>query len=389
MKKLFVLLTLLIMIFSFFAYGCDLFSDDSESSSSAEDTTSSGDDVTEIHYGLPVAQTGHYIKDADLIQDGATRYLVYTTNIESGEEDSVIAIRSATFEEGKGWAYGEEHIAVSGTVDGWDKFIGSASIVKGEFALNGENYSWLLAYNGTDRADNSQSQIGLALAKEPLEQWVKASTSPIIAFDGRVYGETSVGCYAPSLVNMNRENIIRLIYTYADIYGHFEKFVDLNATDIGALYKEEARNDVNLISGTVQMPTNGSIAGGDAETMFPNGDFMYDSEERKFYVVKDYSPSAGTKPNYAEKIQLLSIDENELYTVEILNGWEALRLWDMIDTPESAYERLYGACIVCDAYGHKADEAFEVVYNVCDIEAVNADWMFSQKLLSFEYRKEE
>ena len=85
----------------------------------------------EVVYGLPAPAIGHYITNADLLEDAGTRYLTYTTNEESGEEDNVIAVRKATFTEGedKGWAYGDEQIVLRGDSASWDRFIGSASIV--------------------------------------------------------------------------------------------------------------------------------------------------------------------------------------------------------------------------------------------------------------------
>lgn len=341
----------------------------------------------EVVYGLPAPAIGHYITNADLLEDAGTRYLTYTTNEESGEEDNVIAVRKATFTEGedKGWAYGDEQIVLRGDSASWDRFIGSASIVKGEFALGDKTYSWLMAYCATAQTTEAQYQIGLAVAETPDGTWTKVSDRPIVAFDGDVYGATSVGCYAPSLVNLNRQSVVRVFYTYADMYGHFAKFVDLNAADLAKLYTEEAENDYTLISGTVQLPTNGNISGGDTETMFPNADFVYDAENAKVYAVKDYSPSAGTRPMFAEKLELTAIAEEELYTAELKTGWQSVRLWDMTDTPDMAFERLYSASAVSDAYGQLLDASrMEIVYNVCEVAADNADWMFTQKLLTFE-----
>ncbi len=339
----------------------------------------------EVAYGLPTAAIGRYIKDADLVEDGAVRYLAYTTNEESGEEDNVVAVRKASFTEGKGWAYGDENIALRGTADGWDEYIGSASLVKGAFTLQGETYDWLMAYCATSQTSDTQYEIGLAVAKTPEGSWTKVSDKPLVGFDGEVYGSSSVGCYAPSLVNLDKQSVVRVFYTYADMYGHFAKFVDINAADVGKLFTEEAEKDVTLISGTVQIPTNGDVAGGDLETMFPNADFAYDETNGKFYAVKDYSPSAATTPAYAEKIELTAIAEEELYTAEILEGWKSVRLWDMTDTPDMAYERLYGGCVVSDAYGHiDGTKKAEIVYNVCEIAQENENWMFTQNLLSFE-----
>lgn len=326
----------------------------------------------QITYGLTVAGRGHYIKDSDLLQDGETRWLVYTTNETSGEEDNVIAVRKAAFEEGenKGWAYGEEKIVLGGETGKWDENIGSASLVKGEFTLDSEEYGWMIAYCATDTSNETQYQIGLAVAKTPDGEWKKVSETPVIEFDGDVYGATSVGCYAPSLVNMDKGSKIRLFYTYADVYGHFARFYDFDAANL----------DTIELSGVNQCPNNGGIEGGDAVPMFPNADFAYDAQTGRIYAVKDVSPSASINPQYATRIQLLYIAEGELETIEAGEGWVGVRTWDSTDTPDAEYERLYGACILSDAYGHVAAGAAEIIYNVCELEADNEDYLFTQNL---------
>ena len=132
----------------------------------------------EIVYGLPVAATGHYIKDADVLDDGNTRYLVYTTNEESGENDNVIAVRSGKLDAQKGWAYGDEKIVLRGSAGAWDANIGSASIVKGNFAYNGADYDWLMAYCATKQTNDTQQQIGLAVANDPCGTWTKVGNKP-------------------------------------------------------------------------------------------------------------------------------------------------------------------------------------------------------------------
>lgn len=330
-------------------------------------------------YGLPVAGRGHYINNSDILEEDGTRWLLYTTNETSGEEDNVIAVRKGTYTEGadKGWAYGEETIALRGTEGGWDELIGSASLVKGEFEFGGTEYSWLMAYCGTDNLDETQFEIGLAVAQSPDGAWTKIGTEPVVTFDAAALGspDTSVGCYAPSLINYTKESGIRLFYSYADAYGHFAKFVDIDASDL----------DAPVLSGEAMAPNHGEIAGGDSVAMFPNADFAYDATGKKFYAVKDYSPSASMEPKFAERIQLLSIAEEELYTTDLGDGWAGIRTWDFSDTPDGMYERLYGACIVSDAYGHTdGATGAEIVYNVCELEMDNADYLFTQNLMTFE-----
>ncbi|MEI3188006.1 MAG: hypothetical protein V8S27_09655 [Lachnospiraceae bacterium] len=86
------------------------------------------------------------------------------------------------------------------------------------------------------------------------------------------------------------------------------------------------------------------------------------------------TPSASKSP----------IAEEELYTAEILDGWKSIKVWTMLDTEEQ-YERIYSGCIVSDAYGRvNGEDCLEVVYNHCEIEADNANWMFTQNLAAFK-----
>lgn len=335
-------------------------------------------------YGLPVAELGYYIKDADVIDDGETRILLYSTNGESAEDYNVIATRTATMVEGKGWLYGEQAVAIEGGEGAWDEYIGSASIVKGAFEYGDVNYAYLMAYCATNKANDTQYEIGLAVATEIGGTWVKVGDRAIIEYNEVVYGASGVGCYAPSLVNLDKQSAVRIYYTYADIYGHFAQFIDINASDLDVLYTDAAKTDVNLISGTNHMPTNGGLHGGDIALMFPNADFAH--ANGSVYMVKDYSPAAATTPAYAERFELGYIAEQELYTITDGKGWTSLRLYDMFDSPEGMYERLYSACVVSDAYGHIAStENIEIIYNVCELAMDNEDWMFTQNLVSIIY----
>ncbi len=338
-----------------------------------------GGDNPVIVYGLPTAGTGRYIKDADVLDDGAERWLIYTTNETAGEEDNVIAVRKGTFTEGedKGWSYSDEQIAISGEIGGWDEYVASASLVKGTFTYEEESYGWLMAYAATDKANNTQYQIGLAVAETPNGTWTKVGEAPIVEFDYVALGQaaTSVGCYAPSLVNYNKTSGIRLFYTYADSLGHFAKFVDLDASNLSAT--TVAGNDAYV-------PNNGAIDGGDTVNMFPNADFAYDATNETFYAVKDYSPTPTQKPTVSRKLQLLSIAEAELYTTDISNGWQNIKKWDNTDTPDGMWERLYSACIVSDEYGHvDGATGAEIIYNVSDIQANTDNYLFTQNLMTF------
>ena len=328
--------------------------------------------------GLPQPELGYYISNADVIEESDTvRYIVYTTNESSAENYNQIAVRKGEKTE-DGWVYGEENVAVTGMDGAWDNYIGSASMVKGVFALDGTTYNYLIAYCATDDANDVGFQIGLAVAQDPLGDWVKVGTAPVISFDRNQYGQSSVGCYAPSVVNYDKASGIRIFYTYADAYGHFAYMWDANLADLSKISGQQA-----------MLPHGGNLHSGDAVLMFPNADFCYDAENGKFYTVKDYSPAASDeRPYYANRIELGRIDESELYTIETGKGWESVQEYDYIDL-ETDYERLYSACIVSDAYGHMLSGDIEVIYNVCMTESQNADYLYTQVLHTVTYSAEE
>lgn len=329
-----------------------------------------------VTYGLPVPATGYYMKDADIIQEGTNRYLVYTTNSAAGEEDNVIALRKGTFSAGNGYSYGAENIVLAPSTSGWDQYISSPSIVKGNFTYNSTNYTYLMAYQGTDKANETSFSIGLAVSNNPEGTWVKVGSTPVVEYNRTVYGESYNGYYAPSLINLNKQSLIRLFFTWADAYGHFAYFVDFDAANLSNIE----------LSGFAMAPNNGNLSTGEDVTMIPNADFAYDAVNHMFYMVKDYSPTPSREPRVATRIELARIAEAELYSAVPGLGWASLRLFDMFDTPDTMYERLYSATLISDEFGHLISSTLiEIVYTVSDLEADNVDYVFSQKLLSFIY----
>lgn len=323
---------------------------------------------TQIVYGLPTPLEGFYMRDADVIEESDTvRYLLYTTNKTKASEDNVIAIRKGSYLEG-GWVYGEETIIIEPSDSGWDTYLGSASIVKGEFKLENETYNYLVAYQGTTESQATSNQIGFALAKEIDGEYVKLGTSPVIEYDALVYGANMVGCYAPSLVNYDKASGIRLFYTLADAYGHFACFADFDLSDLS-----------NISYSQAVITNAGELQGGDAVTMFPNADFAYDKEDGIFYAVKDVSPSPAVKPQFADEFELCHIAESELYTTDKGNGWISDVYKDFFDL---GCDRCYSACIVSDMYGHVNTNDIVIIYNVCDAVA---EYLYTQKFVEYTH----
>ncbi len=372
MKKYIALLLVLALTASMLA-ACGWFTPDPRPTEPTEPTeptipTEPGptDPVDPNVYGVPVPELGYYMKDAEVLQAApGQRWLIYTTNAESGEEDNVIAISRGELTE-KGWLYGEGKTILE-PGDGWDKYLGSASIVNGDFTYNSESYSFLMAYAATSQEDGLAQSIGLAVAKEIDGEYVRVGDAPILHYDKAQYGNNA-GFYAPSLINKDGESAVGLFYTRADIYGHFLYFGNADMSNL---------DDLKL---TGNMVTNGgNLHGGDAVTMMPNMDLAL-STDGYLFAVKDVSPSASQRPMTAQSIELAKILLDELATTDAGEGWISLETFDYLDL-DNGYERAYSPCLVSDLFGYMLEEV-EIVYNVSDTEAVNSDYIFSQKFLS-------
>ena len=324
------------------------------------------------HVGLPKLEVGRYIKNADLIQDGEVRYLTYITNKTQGEEDNVVAVRKAT-KDADGWIYEDEVVVLQGAAEGWDKYITSASLVKGAFTYQGTEYAWLLVYAATDKSNEACNEIGLAVAANPTDAFVRVGTSAIITYNRAVHNEF-VGCSSPSAVNYDKASGIRIFYTYADAYGAFARFLDVDCSNLDEVTPVDA-------SYTIHMTNKGNLQGGELVLMFPNADFAYDAEEAKFVCIKDVSPAGSTNPKVATAIEAAWIAEEELYTTDVEVGFTSMGAFDGFDLG-TTYERVYNASLVSDAYGHVLD-VMEIVYNVSDLEVDNPDYVYSQYLRDF------
>ena len=326
--------------------------------------------VAPVVTGLPLNATGYYMKNSDLIQEGDVRYLTYITNKTQGGDDNVVAVAKAT-KHAEGWVYEEQVVVLEGTVEGWDEYITSATIVKGEFSYQGQAYSYLMAYAATSKSSEICNEIGFAVSNSPVETFVKVGAEPVIRYNSEIYNNFG-GCTSPSAINYNKVSGIRIFYTYADAYGAFARFYDFDCSNLDNVERLDA-------SRTIHITNKGNLQGGEDVLMFPNADFVYNAAEATFECVKDVSPAGATNPQVATAIELAFIAEAELYTTDVETGFVSLGAYDGFDLG-TTYERVYNATLVSDEYGHALD-IMEVVYTVSELQIDNEDYLYTQHLL--------
>ena len=299
--------------------------------------------------------------DPSAIQlDSGERYLYYTSNQTMFSDDYAIVVRKGEKVNGE-YQYTGRKTLITPSESGWDAYhVGSADVVKGAFAYNGKTYSYLMAYQANaDEFEEKCFEIGLAVAETPDGEWIKVGDKPILTNYATQSGDSVLGYYAPSLVSNDKGGNVKLFYTYGDAYGHFQYFVDLDCSNL---------NNIPAF-GSIVLSGNG-LATGEGIVMFPNADFVYDSENERYYVVKDFSPSADTLPRKAYQIELAYVEEYNLYTADLGYSFTSLEVINgfTVMGDRDGWERLYSGTIVSDEFGGKLGSEIEILYNACDIE---------------------
>ena len=346
------------------------------------DTPSTGTEKTQ--YGDPAIfdeYLGYYTSEASVVQaEDGTRYVFYTSNETEYIQENVIAMRVGTRGSDGGSTYGDKQIVLRATAGGWDAYnLGAPDVVEGSFAYNGTTYNYLMAYQATSTANETAYSIGFAVAASLTGEWVKVGTEPVVEYDAAIYGNY-VGYYSPSLI-ANTETNVRLFYTWADAYGHYTYFNDIDCTDMADLG----------VSGYAMLPSDGLTSNESAvPTQFANGDFAYDAATERLYVVKDVSPAAAARPYTATQIELAWIDVNELYTAAAGDGWQSLKVFTYTDTigvyNGGGWERIYSPALVSATDGSVLSaETFDIVYTASDLASLNEYYVFSPSLHPLTY----
>jgi hypothetical protein len=140
-------------------------------------------------------------------------------------------------------------------------------VVKGKFLYQGEEYSYLMAYLGCTSYDSQDNKIGLAVAKNPQDTFVRIGEVPFVdfEFDGSEdIWEWGVG--QPSLVNMDKEGRVMMFYTRGDRNGTRTLYSEWDLSDLSA--------PVQLNGGTLSAAGLVNLNGG--VDIMNNADFLYD-----------------------------------------------------------------------------------------------------------------
>ena len=330
---------------------------------------------------------GYYNEHASVFDENNERYVYYTKNkTKNNDTNEYIAVRKATQKDGK-WSFGDSSVALDVSDGSWDSVkVFQADVIKGAFTLNGENYSYLMAYSGTENeASRKGAQIGLAVAKSAGGPFVRVSENPFItwsAYDYSQYGElTTNGVCEPSLVNYNSESQVILFYSLFNPNTSYScKYVLLDLSgDLKDLTARKCeRGNVLSQKGISDMSTDPACI---------SADFALSADKTTIFAVRDYYPISPLSPAVAEAVQVISAPVEILKETVSTSSPEWTIIDDKISSLDTAvwdqedmmgYDRVYSACVIGNGYGYVENgNQFSIAFTSCALASSTPNYKYT------------
>lgn len=285
-----------------------------------------------------------------MMMDGEL-YIWYCVNDYSNYIVDFIGFRKGTLGQDGKWSFTEKELVLGPTANSWDSVhTCDPSVIKGDFSYKGEQYNFLMAYLGCVTKDNSNNEVGIAVAKAPEGPWIKIDELNPIAnyYESREYSNETWtwGFGQPSLVSADKAGKVLLFYTRGlatgtDTYVEYWDFSNLDSP-------------VKLNHGVVG--ENGVTNNLGQKDIINNADFAYDPIRNRFYVVDDMLPRSTTEePTFISShvpIIYLQLNEEDTHVGETLFGeGYSWTVHDFITPDMSGFARNHNPGLITDPYG--------------------------------------
>lgn len=245
----------------------------------------------------------------------------------------------------------------SDNLQGWDHVHAcDPSMVEGTFFVNGKTYTYALAYLGCNTLDCTYNEVGLAFSHDLIGPWVKYPLNPIVPYAKNEPRAWGVG--QPSLINLNKQSLLRLFYTRGTNENH-NYYIDFDFSERGQGHANTPR----------LVPDGGLEIMGKKET-FNNVDFMFDGST--YYAIRDTRYRDGKFPSIITPIvQILKLNAREF---EKGNGtWTIL---DHIEPEITGFPRNHNAAFVRDKFGWLPSGPIRAVFTSSPLANSNEDLIY-------------
>lgn len=332
---------------------------------------SAGVAFTDELFGEDKSENFYNYCPTTVMEGNDTLHVWYCSNRDSGNVTDYVAYRKGTLNSAGKWEFTEKQLVLEHGESGeWDsRHVCDPTVIQGDFSLNGESYSWLMAYLGCKTSNNTCNEVGIAVAKAPEGPWMKVeSLNPIANYyqsDAYVGNENKWGFGQPSLVSVDGEGKVLLFYAM----GAAKTCTVVEEWDLSDLGAPEMLRKAEVRERGVTNASGGSDC-------INNADFAYDPVRGRLYCIKEDFPypTDGGVNWIAGTNTLLYLEIGENF--DLLFGDETY-VWNKfaaLDTG-TGHARNHNAGFVRNGQGNLIDPyRVPVLYTAAELAENYPDW---------------
>lgn len=338
--------------------------------------TENGATFTEELFGESKEENFYNYCPSVMMEGNNVMHVWYCTNLESGIVRDYVGYRKGTLNASGKWEFSEKKIALSPDPDAdkWDgKHTCDPSVVKGDFSMNGERYSYLMAYLGCKAGD--VNSVGIALSKTPEGPYIKVqSLNPIANYftsddyvdDGNYYW----GYGQPCVISSDGAGKVLLFYSKGTSKKTCTQVEEWDLSDLGSPQK--------LRSAEVREKNVVNASGG--SDCINNADFSYDPATGRLYCIKEDFPypSDDTGVTWLTGANTLMYADLGDRGFDLLFDSAEIYSWNVCDSLSAdgkTYVRAHNFGIVTDPFGRLVNPLrVPVLYTVSEAASAYPDW---------------
>lgn len=341
--------------------------------------TTGGVNYTDELFGEDMSLYNFYNYAPSIMIEDGVMHIWYCANEVSGYVTDYIAYRRGEIQSDGTWVFSERQIVLGPTADNWDSVhTCDPSVIKGEFSYRSESYNYLMAYLGCVTLDNSNNEVGIAVAKNPEGPWIKISELNPIAnyyesdeFSNDVW---TWGYGQPSLISVDKQGEVLLFYTKGLNSG--------TSTQVERWDLSNLDNPIKIES--TQVSNKGATNDLNQQDVINNADFAYDPVRQRIYTVEDMSNRPLEEPtiiSQAFPIEYLNLNVNESFVGETLFDGTIYQwnVHEFVGEGVSGFARNHNPGLITDPYGWLiSPNQLPVIYTVSILDSEsygrNAQW---------------
>lgn len=274
------------------------------------------------------------------------------------------------------------------------------NVIKGEFNYDGNTYPYLMAYLACATRNNTYNHVCLAVAKSPEGPWKKCvGINPFREYSSEgvppeMQGQYLWGYGQASMISVDKKGRILIFYTAIKPFYDTESksWGQGNATTFERWDLSNLNNPVMEYQ-VERMSFNGVERFGKAAGTVVNGDYAYDPQTDRIYMITDGQFDESKKETSGAPVAFIGNkskdskkEVGDVFSEFDKSTWQ----WTMVGYAKPAdsenYHQVHNTAIIRDEYGWLTDSnqlevaitgaLHETTYKTKYPEAKHAEWSY-------------